>query len=116
MSAIRQIPATPCRSNPVDGQLCCCPTRVLLSFLPTDLTTWAKAAEATQRTPYPMSERRLRDTARAAGLPTYPAPRVPGRGGRPAQELVSLTDVMELHRDIHRGWHPTIPPPRRRKN
>jgi hypothetical protein len=85
---------------------------LFISSPPTDLVTWAKAAAATQRTPYAWSERRLRDIARQARLTTYPAPRERGRTGRPAQALVSLSAVLELHRDVNRGWHPTIPPPR----
>jgi hypothetical protein len=112
MQFINQPAAAQCRPVAADHGPCCCPTRAFLSLRPADLTTWSQAAAATQRTPYPMSERNLRHVAKRAGLRTYPAPRVRGRGGRPPQELVSLTAVMELHRDIHRGWHPVIPPPR----
>ncbi|WP_128378497.1 hypothetical protein [Streptomyces cavernae] len=98
-------PATP--SRPTDGP--CCPTRAFISSIPNDLTTWAKAAAATQRTPYPMSERDLARKARDSGLATYRRPGV-------RAELVSLTAVLEFHRDIHRGWHPEIPPPRKRRS
>lgn len=109
MQATRQAPATPCQSAApgADGP-CCCSTRTFLSFRPTDLTTWAKAAEATRRTPHPMSERDLVRKCREAGIRTWRKPGV-------RAELVSLTAVLELHRDIHMGWHPTIPPPRKKR-
>lgn len=99
-----QRPATPCE-GPTG---CCCPTREFLSHRPADLTTWAKAAAATQRTPFPMSERDVSRKCKEAGIRTWRKP-----GSR--AELVSLTAVMELHRDIHMGWHPTIAPPRRKR-
>jgi hypothetical protein len=79
-----------------------------MSHRPTDLTTWAKAAEATKRTPFPMSERGLARKCREAGIRTWHKPGV-------RAELVSLTSVMELHRDIHRGWHPTLRPTGRKR-
>jgi hypothetical protein len=101
-SSHRPVPVTPCQAAAaVDG----CPTRKFISLPPADLTTWAKAAEATGRTPFPMSERDLSRKGKQAGIRTW---RVPGVRA----ELVSLTAVLELHRDIHRGWHPTIAPPR----
>lgn len=75
-----------------------CWTRVYLSTAPQDLVTWRQAAAELEDGPHPMSERDLRRRYKAN--PRRRTWRVQGERA----EHVSMSDVWEFHRNLHRGW------------
>jgi hypothetical protein len=74
-----------------------CQTRLRLSRRPGDLVSFGTAAAYLAASPHPMSERDLRRRFKAAGGLTWKTPGVRG-------EQASLSEVLEFHRDLHRGW------------